>query len=36
MEKNINNFLGVSMEKIKQMVALFEEVHRQNPMPIRF
>ena len=28
--------LIIKPEKIKQMVELFEEVHRQNPMPIRF
>ena len=28
--------LVIKPEKIKQMVALFEEVHRQNPLPIRF
>lgn len=28
--------LVIKPEKIKQMVALFEEVHRQNPMPVRF
>ena len=28
--------LVIKPEKIRQMVELFEEVHRQNPMPIRF
>ena len=28
--------LIIRPEKIKQQIAVFEEIHRQNPVPIRF
>ena len=32
----INGLMDTTLEKIKQMVKLFEIVHEQNPMPIRY